>query len=57
MAIMEAVESDEPPLNLVLGSDALDRARGRLDRFEDDLIRWESLTLSTDFTAQTGANR
>lgn len=56
-AIMEAVEFDEPPLNLVLGSDALDRARGRLDRFEEDLIRWESLTLSTDFTAQTGANR
>ena len=56
-AIMEAVESDEPPLNLVLGSDALDRARGRLDRFEEDLIRWESLTLSTDFTTQTGANR
>jgi NAD(P)-dependent dehydrogenase (short-subunit alcohol dehydrogenase family) len=56
-AIMEAVESDEPPLNLVLGSDALDRARGRLDRFEEDLIRWESLTLSTDFTTQTGADR
>jgi NAD(P)-dependent dehydrogenase (short-subunit alcohol dehydrogenase family) len=56
-AIMEAVESDEPPLNLVLGSDALDRARGRLDRFEEDLIRWESLTLSTDFTVSTGANR
>jgi NAD(P)-dependent dehydrogenase (short-subunit alcohol dehydrogenase family) len=50
-AIMEAVESDDPPLNLVLGSDALDRARGRIDRFEQDLIRWESLTLSTDFTA------
>ncbi|WP_375784609.1 oxidoreductase [Bradyrhizobium sp. Pha-3] len=56
-ALMEAVESDEPPLNLVLGSDALDRARGRLDRFEEDLIRWESLTLSTDFTTQTGATR
>jgi NAD(P)-dependent dehydrogenase (short-subunit alcohol dehydrogenase family) len=50
-AIMEAVESDDPPLNLVLGSDALDRARGRIDRFEEDLIRWESLTLSTNFTA------
>jgi hypothetical protein len=57
MAIMEAVESDEPPLNLLLGSDALDRARGRLDRFEEDLLRWEGLSLSTDFTASTGANR
>lgn len=50
-AIIEAVESDEPPLNLVLGSDALDRAKMRLDRFEEDLARWERLTLSTDFTA------
>ncbi|MGL5164881.1 MAG: oxidoreductase [Afipia sp.] len=49
-AIIEAVESDEPPLNLVLGSDALDRAKMRLDRFEEDLARWERLTLSTDFT-------
>ena len=56
-AIMEAVLSDEPPLNLLLGSDALDRARVRLDRFEEDLARWESLTLSTDFTAQAGASR
>ena len=56
-AIMEAVLSDEPPLNLLLGSDALDRARVRLDRFEEDLTRWESLTLSTDFTDQTGTNR
>jgi NAD(P)-dependent dehydrogenase (short-subunit alcohol dehydrogenase family) len=50
-AIIEAVEADEPPLNLVLGSDALRRAKARLDRFEDDLMRWESITLSTDFTA------
>lgn len=50
-AIIEAVEADEPPLNLMLGSDALRRAKARLDRFEDDLTRWESVTLSTDFAA------
>lgn len=49
-AIIEAVEADEPPLNLLLGSDALERARTRLGRLEDDLMRWESLSLSTDFT-------
>lgn len=48
-AIIEAVEADEPPLNLLLGSDALNRARTRLDRFDEDLARWESLTLGTDF--------
>lgn len=50
-AIIEAVEADEPPLNLLLGSDALSRAKARLDRLEEDLDRWESVTLSTDFAA------
>jgi NAD(P)-dependent dehydrogenase (short-subunit alcohol dehydrogenase family) len=48
-AIIEAVEADEPPLNLLLGSDALARARARLDHLKDDVDRWESITLSTDF--------
>jgi NAD(P)-dependent dehydrogenase (short-subunit alcohol dehydrogenase family) len=50
-AIIEAVEADEPPLNLLLGSDALARARERLDRFEEDLTHWKSLSRSTDFAA------
>jgi NAD(P)-dependent dehydrogenase (short-subunit alcohol dehydrogenase family) len=49
-AIIEAVESDEPPLNLLLGSDALARVKARLDRFDDDLARWEDVTLATDFS-------
>lgn len=49
-AIIEAVDADEPPLNLLLGSDALARARARLDRFDEDLARWESVTLATDFS-------
>jgi len=48
-AIIEAVEADEPPLNLLLGSDALARAKARLDRFDKDLMRWERVTLATDF--------
>ena len=51
LAIIEAVEADEPPLHLLLGSDALHRARVRLDRLEDDLRRWESVARSTDFAA------
>lgn len=50
VAIIEAVDADEPPLNLLLGSDALSRTKARLDRFDEDIRRWESLTLSTDFT-------
>lgn len=47
-AIIEAVEADEPPLNLVLGTDALNRAYVRLNRFEEDLASWESVSISTD---------
>ncbi|MGQ3215919.1 MAG: oxidoreductase [Shinella sp.] len=48
-AILEAVDAEEPPLDLLLGSDALQRARTRLDRFDDDLRQWEDVSRSTDF--------
>ena len=49
-AILAAVDADEPPLDLLLGTDALDRSRHRLDRFESDLRQWENLSSSTDYT-------
>jgi hypothetical protein len=48
-AILAAVDADEPPLDLVLGSDALQRTRARLDRFEDDLRQWEDVSTSTAY--------
>lgn len=51
LAIIAAVDADEPPLDLLLGSDALDRTRRRLGRFEDDIRRWEDISASTDFPA------
>jgi NAD(P)-dependent dehydrogenase (short-subunit alcohol dehydrogenase family) len=56
-AILEAVDADEPPIHLLLGSDALARARSRLDRFEEDLRRWESVSRSTDFAEPAQAAR
>jgi hypothetical protein len=50
-AILAAVDADEPPLDLLLGTDALDRTRRRLDRFESDVRQWEDISTSTDFTA------
>lgn len=50
-AILAAVDADEPPLDLLLGTDALERSRRRLDRFESDVRQWEDLSASTDFTA------
>ncbi|QEL22023.1 SDR family NAD(P)-dependent oxidoreductase [Bosea sp. F3-2] len=49
LAILAAVDADEPPLDLLLGSDALQRAQIRLDRFDDDRRRWEDVSRGTDF--------
>jgi NAD(P)-dependent dehydrogenase (short-subunit alcohol dehydrogenase family) len=51
-AIIEAVEAKEPPLHLVLGSDALRRARAKFQDLSEEIDRWEQLSLSTDFTEQ-----
>jgi NAD(P)-dependent dehydrogenase (short-subunit alcohol dehydrogenase family) len=48
-AIIQAVRATEPPLNLVLGSDALKRAKDRVDRFGAEIERWAAVSLSTDF--------
>lgn len=50
-AILEIADSSEPPLHLLLGTDALRRAREKLDGVIDEMDRWEDLTRSTDFLA------
>jgi hypothetical protein len=52
-AILAVVDSDSPPLHLLLGSDALRRAREKLDAVIDEVDRWEQLTRSTDLPAAT----
>ena len=47
--IIDAVESDTPPLHLVLGADALRRCRGRLQRLSADLDAWEDRSTATSF--------
>ena len=48
-SILELVDSDTPPLHLLLGSDALRRAREKLDNVIDEMDRWEPVTRSTDY--------
>ena len=48
-AIIKAVESPEPPLHLLLGSDALGRARSRIKDLTATFDQWEPVTRSTDF--------
>ncbi|MDQ7251203.1 oxidoreductase [Dongia sedimenti] len=50
-AIIAAVDADTPPVHLLLGSDALRRAREKLDTVIEEIDRWEDVTRSTDFPA------
>jgi NAD(P)-dependent dehydrogenase (short-subunit alcohol dehydrogenase family) len=47
--IINLVRADNPPLHLLLGSDALRRARSKLDQIVDEIDAWETITRSTDF--------
>jgi len=47
--IIHAVNSEKPPLRLVLGRIALESVRSKLKQVEQDLIDWESQTLSADY--------
>ncbi|MDQ0391993.1 oxidoreductase [Labrys monachus] len=48
-AILAAVAAAEPPLHLLLGTDALRRARTKLDAVIEEMDRWEEVTRGTDF--------
>ena len=48
-AIIAAVESDTPPLRLVLGKYANDKARKKLADAERERTAWESVGSPTDF--------
>ncbi len=47
-AILTLIESDDPPPQLLLGSDALKLVSERIDRLRQEIEAWEALTLSTD---------
>jgi len=48
-AIIEALESDNAPLHLVLGMIALETARTKIERLREELDDWEEISLSADF--------
>lgn len=48
-AIITMVRSENPPLHLLLGSDALRRMRAKLDQVVDEIDGWEAITRSTDY--------
>jgi NAD(P)-dependent dehydrogenase (short-subunit alcohol dehydrogenase family) len=48
-AILAVVDAEQPPLHLLLGTDALRRAREKLDALIEEIDRWEEVTRGTDF--------
>jgi NAD(P)-dependent dehydrogenase (short-subunit alcohol dehydrogenase family) len=52
-AILQLVDADEPPLDLLLGQDALDRAGHRADRMAADVRDWRSISAGTGHPSTT----
>jgi short-subunit dehydrogenase len=48
-AMMQVVESPNPPLRLLLGASALQRLRGKLSSWEKEIAAWEQVTVGADF--------
>jgi NAD(P)-dependent dehydrogenase (short-subunit alcohol dehydrogenase family) len=49
-AIINVVGAPEPPLHLVLGSDAIERSRANIAALVDDIDRWEHVSRETTFS-------
>jgi NAD(P)-dependent dehydrogenase (short-subunit alcohol dehydrogenase family) len=47
-AVLALIGSDNPPPQLLLGSDALKHVTARIERLQQEIEAWKSLTLSTD---------
>jgi NAD(P)-dependent dehydrogenase (short-subunit alcohol dehydrogenase family) len=54
-AIVQAVESLNPPHRLLLGNDAFDGAIAKLDELRGEFIEWEAVSRGADFPEATPA--
>ena len=50
-AIIAAVQADQPPVHLLIGGDALDQLRAKLDGMRRETDAWEAVTRGTDLSA------
>jgi NAD(P)-dependent dehydrogenase (short-subunit alcohol dehydrogenase family) len=50
-AILKAVTADTPPVHLLIGSDALDQLRAKLDAMRSETDAWEAVTRATNLVA------
>jgi NAD(P)-dependent dehydrogenase (short-subunit alcohol dehydrogenase family) len=56
-ALIAVVDAERSPLHLLLGSDALHRAREKLDVLLEEMDCWEEVTRGTDFPKEEAATR
>ena len=54
-AIIAAVTADKPPVHLLIGSDAIDQLRSKLDAMRAETDAWESVTRGTDFRQEVAS--
>lgn len=47
-AVLTMIETDNPPPQLLLGSDALKHITARIERLQQEVEAWKAVTLSTD---------
>jgi len=47
-AVLELVENDNPPTQLLLGSDALKHVSAKIERLQEEISVWRHVTISTD---------
>jgi short-subunit dehydrogenase len=52
-AIVKAVESETPPLHLLLGASTIPRLKGKIDALLKDVADWQETTVGADFPAGT----
>lgn len=48
-AMLKLIDSDNPPMHLLLGSDAVRLVKEKLELLQREFSEWETLSLSTDF--------
>ncbi|AKU24354.1 SDR family NAD(P)-dependent oxidoreductase [Massilia sp. NR 4-1] len=50
-AMIEVVEAEQPPLRLLTGKIATERAKAKIEQVSNEFARWEPLALAADFAA------
>ncbi|MNY52020.1 short chain dehydrogenase [compost metagenome] len=50
-AFLQLVSSQNPPVNLFLGSDAFNRAKSKIQQLNKEMSDWEAVSVATDFSS------